>query len=591
MMKTKIGYILFFAMVIALSSCDKDYLEISPSDECDNEIAIVPAASLITTRTSFTDNATGIEVSWNKGDCIGLFVSAGGTAQAVNYPYSADSSSPSSSFTAVGSVAYWRNSVITHDIVAYYPYNATATDLTAVPISIPALQQQSASGNTTHLSATDFVYAMLDDVVMPADGKANLNFIHPLLTLELDLSATSFDVAPSKLIFRCTDASEIVSASGATINLTTGSIDYTNATTSNQITVEIALSLTSANTDKVYMQITPGHSGKRFKIIAVVDGKEIEIAEKGIPASGLPSGSNAVLSLNVPAKQNNGIWVKSADFAALGTSGFTALAGNGINAIFVNEAVITNGTMTAASFKASVDKAALAGIDVHMWMKCFNNGSWVNPINTTTETFNQDYFNQIITRASTYAGYGNLAGIHLDYIRYPGTANSYYYSQEINGQTAITEFCRQLSVAVKAIDPDLVISAALMNEKSSNATYYGQNARTMSQWVDVLIPMIYRYYYNSETKDHGADWISSTTKWFADEVAAAGYGGEVWAGIMTYKPLNAAESSIEKLTADQLKIDSGLSLLNSSSVATGATGVVLFRYGIVNYFDMKTLYE
>lgn len=284
---------------------------------------------------------------------------------------------------------------------------------------------------------------------------------------------------------------------------------------------------------------------------------------------------------------NNGIWVRGEHFPGLN---FRSLAEYGITHVIVNETAITN--MGETSFKNRVAAAKAENVKVHIWFQCFyKSGSWVNPINTETKQFNQQYFDELITRAIKYVNFGDIAGIHLDYVRYPGTAYKYGYSTEVTGQKAITEFCRQINVAVKAVDPNVKISAALMNETSSNAYYYGQNTREMSPHIDIFMPMIYRYSYSgSGPTDKGANWIFNTTRWFANEVKAAGEDSEVWAGIMTYKPMAANDTQIQVLPATQLEADCRIAIKNESGTTSGATGIVLFRYGIVNYFDMIAIY-
>lgn len=290
---------------------------------------------------------------------------------------------------------------------------------------------------------------------------------------------------------------------------------------------------------------------------------------------------------NVDVSDNNGIWVRGEHFAGLN---FKALAGYGITNVFINESVISS--MGETSFKNRVAAAKMEDVKVHIWFQCFyKNGSWVNPINTTTKQFNQEYFDELITRAERYVRFGDIAGIHLDYVRYPGTAHQYGYSTEVTGRKAITEFCRQIYVAVKAIDPNVKLSAALMNETSSNAYYYGQDAKAMSPYMDIFIPMVYRYSYGASGMiDKGVSWVFNTTKWFVNEVKSAGEDTEVWAGIMTYKPMAANDTQIQNLSAGQLEIDCRLALKNDAGTASGATGIVLFRYGIVNYFDMTAIY-
>lgn len=287
------------------------------------------------------------------------------------------------------------------------------------------------------------------------------------------------------------------------------------------------------------------------------------------------------------SKTNNGIWVRGENFPDLN---FQSLAEYGINNVFVNETTISN--MGETSFRNRVAEAKAENVKIHIWFQCFHkNGAWVNPINTSTQQFNQAYFDELIARAKQYVSFGDVAGIHLDYVRYPGTAFNYSYSTQVTGRKAITEFCRQLSVAVKTLDPNVKISAALMNETSSNAYYYGQDTRAMSPYIDIFIPMVYRYSYGgSGTVDKGSSWVSNTTRWFVNEVKMAGEDAEVWAGIMTYKPLAANDAQIQNLSAAQLETDCRLSIKNGTGTATEATGVVLFRYGIVNYFDMRSIY-
>ena len=291
-----------------------------------------------------------------------------------------------------------------------------------------------------------------------------------------------------------------------------------------------------------------------------------------------------------------GIWIRGEHFRDAQEQDFQNLANHGIGELFVNEAAMRVHGMTDAAFKQQVDRASNYGIKVHIWFQCFYlSGSWLLPVIPETGQFNQPYFDELIDRAKRYVGFGNIAGIHLDYIRFSGVTASnkaafqHNYSEEVTGENAIAEFCRQISVAVKAIDPNVKLSAALMNERSENARYYGQNARKMAKYIDIIIPMVYRYSFGAEPIDKGADWITGTTQWFVDEVKASDGKAEVWSGILTYRPLAPSDTKIEWLTAEQLEIDCRLSIKNDAGNSTGATGVVLFRYGIVNYCDMTSI--
>ena len=302
-------------------------------------------------------------------------------------------------------------------------------------------------------------------------------------------------------------------------------------------------------------------------------------------------------NVEVPcAKLQNGIWMWTSHYNDIAyPPNFQNFANNGIGHVLLNEG--TNGSgitnLGEAAFQNVLNLATAAGLKVHIWFQCFyNSGGWVNPILRDPPRLNQAHVDGLVERAKKYASNELISGIHLDYIRFPGTAGSNNFL-EINAVQAITETCRQLNVAVKAINPHIKMSAAVMNERAANATYYGQDTRQMSQWIDILMPMVYRYYWSSGARDHGNGWVQDVSKWFCDEFKASGYPDrEVWVGIQTYTVQGANDSPVSRLTADQLKYDCMAALRSNAGLngtKNGATGIVLFRYDLVNYFDMRLL--
>ena len=302
-------------------------------------------------------------------------------------------------------------------------------------------------------------------------------------------------------------------------------------------------------------------------------------------------------NVEVPCAQlQNGIWMWTSHYNDLVyPPNFQNLAQNGIGHVLLNEG--TNGSgitnLGETAFQRVLELAAGAGIKVHIWFQCFyNSGGWVNPILRDPPRLNQAHVDGLVERAKKYASNELISGIHLDYIRFPGTAPSNNFS-EITAVQAVTETCRQLNVAVKAINPNIKMSAAVMNERSSNATYYGQDTRQMSQWIDILMPMVYRYYWSSGARDHGNGWVQDVSKWFVDEFMAGGYPErEVWVGIQTYTVQGANDSPVSRLSADQLRYDCTAALRSNAGLngtKNGATGIILFRYDLVNYFDMRLL--
>ena len=78
--------------------------------------------------------------------------------------------------------------------------------------------------------------------------------------------------------------------------------------------------------------------------------------------------------------------------------------------------------------------------------------------------------------------------------------------------------------------------------------------------------MVYKGNYHANSK-----WIKSVTKSFSKKSAKA----KIWTGLQTYK----SDSNIKKISAKELMRDADAAALG------GAYGVILFRYGLINYID------
>ncbi len=187
----------------------------------------------------------------------------------------------------------------------------------------------------------------------------------------------------------------------------------------------------------------------------------------------------------------------------------------------------------------------------------------------TRYAYNMTYINQykasIINKITTYAQISGVGGIHLDYLRYPGTAY-----KSVNGTKSITDFVGQVDAALNAINPDIMLSAALMPETSVNAYYYGQDYTQLAQYLDVLIPMVYEGNYKADNA-----WITKTTSYIVNHSA----GKPVWTGLMTYY----SDNNIAALPATSLLADA------QSALDGGASAYALFRFGSGLLFDISFL--
>ncbi|WP_414468479.1 transglutaminase domain-containing protein [Methanobacterium sp. ACI-7] len=304
-----------------------------------------------------------------------------------------------------------------------------------------------------------------------------------------------------------------------------------------------------------------------------------------------------------------GIWLKAEDVNILDLD---EIKRAGITDIFIKANILTVPTYQTV-LTALLNKLKNTNIRVHAWVTCFKdaNGNWVDPQGKYSYTVKVPYvvkkyqtkskewykywykskgkwkykwkykwvykwnyqyaykdeirtgydpsrITGLINSITTIAREYNIDGIHLDYIRYPGTA---YLNS--GGTESITSFVQRVHDSVKNIKPKVAISAALMPETSVNGYYYGQDYAKLAPYLDFLVPMIYKGNYNKNTT-----WIGTTTKWIVDHSG----GKPVLAGLQTYE----SDDDLTEIPASELRSDV------NSAISNGASGYVLFRYGLMD---------
>ena len=203
-----------------------------------------------------------------------------------------------------------------------------------------------------------------------------------------------------------------------------------------------------------------------------------------------------------------------------------------------------------------IKKAHKYGIKVHIWMAVFyNNGKYIHA-SSKKGVYNYAHMNEKIKLAKYYASFKEVDGIHFDYLRFGG--NAYKYK---NAASAINYFVKKACSEVRSVHPNIIVSAAVMPEPSSMKYYYGQDVPTISKYLDVVIPMIYKGNYHASSK-----WIKKVTKKFVKQTT----GSKIWAGLQSYK----SDWNIKKLSYSALLKDA------KNAKKGGAAGVVLFRFGL-----------
>lgn len=242
----------------------------------------------------------------------------------------------------------------------------------------------------------------------------------------------------------------------------------------------------------------------------------------------------------------------------------------GYRHILLNAAAL-NDNFKARTFKF-LDACEELGITVHAWMQCFYNGGWVNPIDDENNRYKEEEFERIRNSAKRYIEQYGVQGLHLDYIRFGGTASKHNPSAEVNALGAVNRVCREIREIADSFDEGIVTSAALMPEPNTNYAY-AQDPSQMGKYLHILMPMTYRYSYHMSDER-----VKTVTKWFVDNAADA----EVWSGMQTYY---GDDNGVTPMEADAIRAD--MELYKQG----GSTGIVLFRYQLGTFPDVNDLWN
>ena len=259
-------------------------------------------------------------------------------------------------------------------------------------------------------------------------------------------------------------------------------------------------------------------------------------------------------------KLHNGMWLFGKDMYS---TDLAKLEKYGINEVFLNfKALELHGKTNVEKW---IKQAKTHGIRVHLWMQVFYGANnWQNPV-TSGGSIKYDLINSKVREAVKYAKVKGVSGVHFDYVRYPGNAHNYK-----NSVKAINHFIKKATAGVHKVNKKLVVSAAVMPEPSGMKYYYGQDIATMGKYLDAIIPMVYKGNYHAGTK-----WIKSVTGTFAKQSKRA----QIWTGLQSYR----SDASLKKIPAKELMGDAEV------SIAGGAYGVILFRFGLFNYINFNNL--
>lgn len=256
--------------------------------------------------------------------------------------------------------------------------------------------------------------------------------------------------------------------------------------------------------------------------------------------------------------KGDGYWVWSAHMKKVNLK---SLAKHGTKNILLHaNSLSLHGKSAVVSF---IKKAHKYGMKVHLWMQvCYSGGKWVKPVNPDG-SLKYGFMNKKIAEAKRYAKITGVDGVHFDYVRFGGSAHLYKTSVK-----AINYFVKKASTQIHKIKANCIVSAAIMPEPNAMLYYYGQDVPTMSRYVDVLMPMVYKGNYH-QTRP----WITKVTQKFTSQ----SNGAQVWTGLQSYR----SDNNANKLSHSELLKDA------KAAIKGGAYGVMLFRYGISCNLNFK----
>jgi len=301
------------AFVFIFSSCEKQSLnenEDKPTNEITSQlIKISGDGNVDATKTTLN----GLVTSWVAGtDKVGIYstqarTAAGGAGSAVvNAEFTAVTSAAVSDFTGT---MYWGTANTSHTFYAYYPYAPGSHSVTAIPISLPANQTQSAANSTAHIGALDFLIAIPTSVTSPDNQDLVNNNTEVKLRYKHLFTVIEFQIKGSGNLKEISlEGNKSFAFSGATVDITQASPDagvaysiaaISGASTKVTTTLTSPATLTATNADtKVYMVINPNTPVDQCLIGIKMDGGTWKYLQKAVPVGGFLRGQKYVVSIN-----------------------------------------------------------------------------------------------------------------------------------------------------------------------------------------------------------------------------------------------------------------------------------------------------
>lgn len=236
---------------------------------------------------------------------------------------------------------------------------------------------------------------------------------------------------------------------------------------------------------------------------------------------------------------------------------FKDLSNHGVTDLFLDYRVMD--THDKTQVETWIQDAKNEGISVHMFAQVFNDDEkWYNPTN-------ESFVDAKIKELKEYAGLKDLAGIHLNYVRYEdaGSAENDKYAQ------AVSDFVVNATGEIRKDNPNLILSADVMPEYDQLKEKYCTDYSVISKNFDFLVPLT--YFDNNNDND---TFIEESIVSLRDH----SQGAKVWANVQTFNNTTQKPIPLDEMNAK---------IQNISKV--NPDGMFLFRYGLCEDINFNNL--
>lgn len=225
---------------------------------------------------------------------------------------------------------------------------------------------------------------------------------------------------------------------------------------------------------------------------------------------------------------------------------------SGVTDVFIQAQASRNDT---ALLRKTINLCKNTNIRVHAWVICFilSNGKF--DISSSQQNMLKNFIKSTIRISG-------VSGVNLDYVRYSGVNPSIVDSNKI------TNFVKSVNSIIKGYDKNLIFSACVFAEKSDTKRIYGQDYNALSPYLDVMLPMTYKYAYST-----GRTWLKESTRYVVDRSKYS----KVVSVLQTY------DEDLDLLSASELEGDAR-AVMNG-----GSYGYVLFRQGLISSYPKSAV--